>query len=93
MAEIELVIKIPEEDFERCKKKFQMRIGIMGDAIANGAPLPKGHGRLIDADELEECKEIMETCSGESKFVVRTDDIRNAPTIVEADKAESEAKE
>jgi len=51
MADIELVIKIPEEDFERCKKRFQMRIGIMGDAIANGTPLPKGH-RFIDADEI-----------------------------------------
>ncbi len=45
-----IVIDIPEEDFERCKKKFQMRIDIMGNAIAKGIPLPKGHGRLIDAD-------------------------------------------
>ena len=36
---MKLVIDIPEEDFERCKKKFQMRINIMGDAIANGKPL------------------------------------------------------
>lgn len=54
MSEIELVIKIPEEDFERCKKRFQMRINVMGDAIANGTPLPKGHGRLIDAKDVGE---------------------------------------
>ena len=37
--------------------------------------------RLIDADNLEECKEIMTTISGESKYAVRMDDIRNMPTI------------
>ena len=54
--------------------------------IARGTPLPKGHGRLIDADELEECKEIMNTIRGESKYAVRMDDVRNMPTIIEADK-------
>jgi len=49
---MKIMIDIPKEDFERCKKRFQMRIKIMGDAIANGTPLPKGHGRLIDADKL-----------------------------------------
>ena len=52
MADIELVIKIPEEDYERCKKRFQMRLDIMGDAIANGAPLPADHGRIGDLDAL-----------------------------------------
>lgn len=55
------------------------------EAVRNGTPLPKGHGRLIDADELEECKEIMNTISGESKYAVRMDDIRNMSTIIEAD--------
>ena len=52
MADVELVIKIPEEDYERCKKRFQMRLDIMGDAIANGIPLPEGHGRIGDFDAL-----------------------------------------
>lgn len=51
----ELVIKIPEEDFERCKKKLWRRIDIMGDAIANGTELPKGHKELIDTKELIQC--------------------------------------
>ena len=38
---MQLVIDIPEEDFERCKKRFQMRIDIMGDAVANGNPFQK----------------------------------------------------
>lgn len=73
MADIELVIKIPEEDFERCKKKFQMRLGIMALAIAKGTPLPKGHGRLIDLNDLYD-------------FDRRK--VEYAPTIIEADKEE-----
>ena len=59
MADIELVIKIPEEirksifDGVYCgiadKRVF--------DAIKNGTPLPKGHGRMGDLDALE--KEIV----------------------------------
>lgn len=52
MADIELVIKIPEEDFERCKKKFQMRLNVIAIAIAKGKPLPEGHGDLIDRNKL-----------------------------------------
>ena len=83
MSDIELVIKIPEEDFERCKKRFQMRINIMGDAIANGTPLPKGHGRLIDADALNFNADYNEPLISKLDFDC-------APTIIEADKAESE---
>ena len=79
-SHIELVIKIPEEDFERCKKRFQMRIDIMSDAIANGTPLPKGHGRLIDADSFVQKHPLA--------FV--RDVINDTPTIIDADKAESE---
>ena len=54
-------------------------------AIRNGTSLPKGHGRLIDADELK--KIIKEhdilTMAG---FSVRLCDIDNTPTIIEADK-------
>lgn len=48
---MQVVIEIPEEHFERCKKKFQMRIGIMGDAIANGTPLPENptNGDMVQA--------------------------------------------
>jgi hypothetical protein len=70
---MKLIIDIPEEDFERCKKRFQRRIDIMGDAIANGIPLPKGHGRLIDADDID-------------NHIVGSVDTRDCPTIIEADK-------
>jgi hypothetical protein len=52
MTDVELVIKISEEKLSMIKN--EMYCGIydaeLYKAIANGTPLPKGHGRLIDAD-------------------------------------------
>jgi hypothetical protein len=54
--------------------------------IENGTPLPKGHGRLIDASDL-----IPDSDYEDGMFyavsIVR---INLAPTIIDADKAESE---
>lgn len=52
---MQIVIDIPEEDYKFVKK--QVADGITNPlkiCIANGTPLPKGHGRLIDADALLE---------------------------------------
>ena len=87
MADVELVIKIPEEDFERCKKRFQMRIDIMGNAIANGTPLPKGHGRLIDADALY--KDFSKcTCKCDCGYLICP--VCSQLTIIEADNESEE---
>lgn len=96
MADIELVIKISEKvkqafdnaESNELKGGYYDCGGVIGNAIKNGTPLPKGHGRLIDADTLDECKEMMNTIMGECKYAVRMDDIRNSPTIIEADKGE-----
>ena len=83
---MKLVIDIHEKDYQSILNSGQVPYGVVC-AIMNGTPLPKGHGRLIDADELEECKEIMDTISDGSKYAVRMDDIRNVvSTIIEADK-------
>jgi hypothetical protein len=99
MADIELVIKIPEEEYNYVKT--QVKIGITNPLkmrIANGTPLPKGHGRLIDADKIEwygcttefdcpykdrECKD----CNRAECSKTQVDDI---PTIIEADKESEE---
>jgi len=60
MADIELVIKIPEEakqafdcaesnDLKGC---YYDHGGVIGNAIKEGTLLPKGYGRLIDVDEV-----------------------------------------
>jgi hypothetical protein len=58
MADIELVIKIPEEEYRWIIKSDKTVFAdvaskeCMLHAIKNGTPLPKGHGKLIDADAL-----------------------------------------
>ena len=83
MADIELVIRIPEEDYERCKNKFQMRIDVMGDAIANGVVLPKGHGDLKDMNDL--CYKSRYGCKGNCEYL-HVCNSYGASTIVEADR-------
>ncbi len=61
MSDIELVIKIPKEDYEgiRHLTNEQLRMLPIEVAetlmrIANGTPVPKGHGKLVDVKEVEE---------------------------------------
>lgn len=100
MADVELVIKIPDEVYEHAKEQSEdsydewdaMR------AIANGIPLPKGHGRLIDADKLvPDCQEDF-VCYDDDEHneftAVGIAQIECADTIIEADAdKESEDKE
>ena len=52
--------------------------------IANGIPLPQGHGRLIDADALLDTDRLI-VDSMKCHYIPMMD-IYNAPTIIEADK-------
>ena len=54
-------------------------------AIANGIPLPKGHGRLIDVDKLKPQITYF-GISDTPVEVVKCSTIKNAPTIIKADK-------
>ena len=98
---MQIVIDIPEEKYQGivnmakeildastfCSPRYLYK------AVLNGTPLPKGHGRLIDADTLEECKEVLNTIMNECEYAVRMDEIRNVPTIIGADNAERSDKE
>ena len=84
---MQIVIDIPNSTFTDLKKK-QNRTEV-DVAVLNGTPLSKGHGRLIDVNELKKIikeNDIL-TMAG---FNVRFCDIDNTPTVVKADKAESE---
>lgn len=59
----------------------------LGDAVRDGIPLPKGHGRLIDADELKKHK-YHDSNRFENAVAVAYIDL--ADTIIEADKGETE---
>lgn len=107
MSDIELVIKIPEEKYNYIKK--QVAEGIDNPLkvyIANGTPLPKEHGRLIDVDEIEHYVLPSEKQDRKTWFV-HSEEYRNAvphfnhamrllrdnaPTIIEAD-TESEVQQ
>lgn len=64
-------------------------LDMLTEAFLKGTPLPKGHGRLIDVKQIVYEKEcVYETdgcCTTRS-----TPDIDATPTIIEADKSESE---
>lgn len=87
MADIELVIKIDEEYIEQIDKlKFliggiedrSLQINVI-NAIMNGIPLPKGHGRLID--EREVYKKFYCRCLAKAAKEV----LDGTSTIIEAD--------
>ena len=97
---MKIVIDIPNEKYKRLPyiDQFSLR-----EYIENGTPLPKGHGRLIDADYLKDISLVHNYHANNKYFVpykdrkgyrLRDTEVRdaiiNAKTIVEADKAESE---
>lgn len=74
MADIELVIKIPS-NYDLSKiQNGSIASKIILNAVANGTPLPKGHGRLIDADALAyELKHFGEICLDEAMTIIEAD--------------------
>ncbi len=92
MADIELVIKIDDEIYKKIKNnEFWLSCGLdlsmAYDLIKNGTPLPKGHGKLIDADALENTWHE-EFLKGMSISAGMVNTFNDASTIIEADKAE-----
>ena len=82
---MKLIIDIPEAAYKLLQSDEGVDwLGaehILG-AVANGIPLPKGHGRLIDAEEV---KRKMGNLDG---FGMIGRCIDEFPTIIVADKAE-----
>ena len=105
MAEIELVIKIPEDVYTRLFDNGIQDNEIATDDICEmarslrlGTPLPKGHGRLVDISKIDEDRIesdnpiIYLTMNGQYTEAISLDYLNDLPTIIEADKAESEEK-
>ena len=93
---MQIVIDIPEDVYKQCILANSLFEVQLVNYIANGTPLPKGHGRLIDVDSITKDLNTLN-----STFIInKRDDTNpslysidcNAPTIIEADK-ESEDKE
>ena len=100
---MKLIIDIPEDVYTRLFDKGIQDNEIAIDDICEmarslrcGTPLPKGHGRLIDADELKTLSyevlvdtdnpnraDGLSACNG-----IVEDDIDLAPTIIEGSESE-----
>jgi hypothetical protein len=107
MADVELVIKIPEEVYKRIQSLSTVDYfehDICGNSmrrIANGIPLPKGHGRLGDLDammsnistSINEMTNIGIALDGDYLWAKLNDAIYNAPTVIEADREERSGEE
>lgn len=91
MADIELVIKINEKIYEARKNWVanpKMIVDELDEAVANGTPLPKGHGDLIDVGQCDR-KLFYQQCGGaDSLITVKSafDMLMSLPKIIEADK-------
>lgn len=79
---MEIVIKIPKEYYNAIKAIPDNQCTFDMLVIKNGKQLPKGHGRLIDADDLYENTEICHS-DIDGYACVRWKDINDAPTIIE----------
>lgn len=90
---MQIVINIPEETYnEVCWRGLFLGPRDnkeLVNAIKNGTSLPKGHGRLIDADRLTRA-EIMHLWYHlpNGDIACPKVDIDHAPTVIEADKEE-----
>lgn len=75
-----IVIDIPDWRYKSICKGIEAtkRCGVVGpdpvihEAIYKGIPLPKGHGRLIDADDI-------------NNHIIGCVDTRDCPTIIDKD--------
>lgn len=85
---MKVVIDIPKYVYDmvkECKEIIDADNEIVAKAIISGTPLPKDHGRLIDADILEIYVHEIPDKYCDVKQVVDYDVIKDASTIIEAD--------
>lgn len=88
MSDIELVIKIPKEQYSLIMQSHRNGVERFIDkeammyAIKNGTPFPKGHGRLIDADKMLD--EMKATRTYDILFA-----LERVKPIIEADKGDN----
>ena len=88
---MKIIIDIPNEDFEIMKHNIAVGNPLcplsqekMVAIVAKGTPLPKEHGRLIDA------KDAYKKFYNRSMAKIGKEVLDETPTIIEADKVESE---
>lgn len=101
MSDVELVIKIDDKLYDRIKylePKADTTLDKLMRSVQNGTLLPKGHGVLKDFDKIEwngcdfegrGCIEAKGDCSVCNYANCDAKQVRDLPTIIEADKEEN----
>ena len=96
---MQIVIDIPTEIYEASQildVKYEDTVQIPLEVIANGTPLPEGHGKLKDVDKIEwygcttafDCPYKERECKDCNKAKCSKTQVDDIPTIIEADKEE-----
>ena len=96
MKDVELVIKIPEIEYEHLinkekfnsleKSKQEWLINKTLNRVIDSTPLPKGHGRIVDISKLEYLKALNDAIHNKITWSEAITKIKNsAQTIIEAD--------
>lgn len=80
---MKIVIDIPYGTYDAIQQGFinQVITNKLWNSVKIGVPLPKNHGRLIDADALNFNANYCEP-------LIHKQDIDDTPTIIESDKGE-----
>lgn len=85
MERMQIVINIPKYTFDHIHKGGSTGAPLLiENAIKNGTPLPKGHGRLIDVSPYEEY--FNAEISYDDGNHIHTKYTSSIPTIIEVDK-------
>lgn len=78
---MEIVIDIPDQKYKWIIENPQTYTDELHDAIRNGTPLPKGHGRIADIDKV--LQEMDATRTYDIPFA-----LERVKPIIEADRKE-----
>lgn len=80
---MQIVINIPEEDWEFIKESNGCRWSrAIIEGVINGVPLPEHHGRLIDADAVKNIAWYSYT-RGDAAATIAI--VNSTPTVIKAD--------
>jgi len=98
---MKVVIDISEEDYKGICHLKNEQLRMLPEEVAetlirikNSTPLPKGHGRLIDVDALEEKVEkhrkMLKISEYDRDLILHYTDVEMAPTVIKADTGDTE---
>lgn len=89
MADIELVIKISEELYQAYKGRPPMLgdagMDMIAQAIANGTPLPKGHGDLVDRSTIDMSGEYRNVSLSDKSLWIANGILNDSKVVIPAE--------